>query len=33
MDINRVLADEFKIKLGQVENTVKLIDALLMMLC
>lgn len=26
MDINRVLADEFKIKLGQVENTVKLID-------
>lgn len=26
MDINRVLAEEFSIKLGQVENTVKLID-------
>ena len=26
MDINRVLAEEFSIKLGQVESTVKLID-------
>ena len=26
MDINKVLADEFKINLWQVENTVALID-------